>query len=255
MPITSDTLHELLDAVLEMNSAKDSRGFAVVVVAAMRRLIRADALVFQVLDRTSRVLETEMWPPEPFLAEEIAYYTANPAEFPLVAYYSQNPGRGAMRISDVVETEQWVCSEYYKHCLARQGLVYGLALPIEVDEEKIAALSFNRCSPDFSQRDRDLLDAFAPHFRLAWSRHRPPKKSVTTAQLQRLGLSPRESEVLYWMTEGKLNREISLILKISLGTVQEYVGNILLKLEQENRHAATVFAITKLAERPPQGNP
>jgi DNA-binding NarL/FixJ family response regulator len=43
-----------------------------------------------------------------------------------------------------------------------------------------------------------------------------------------------------------LNREIATMLGLSLGTVQDYVAHILAKLEQENRHAATVFAIDKL---------
>jgi DNA-binding NarL/FixJ family response regulator len=65
-------------------------------------------------------------------------------------------------------------------------------------------------------------------------------------RLRELGLSPREAEVLFWMTEGKQNGEIATILEIRLGTVQEYVSGILDALEQENRHAATVFAIQRL---------
>ena len=48
------------------------------------------------------------------------------------------------------------------------------------------------------------------------------------------------------MTEGKQNREISVILGRSLSTIQEHVANILVKLNQENRHAATVFALRQL---------
>ena len=62
-------------------------------------------------------------------------------------------------------------------------------------------------------------------------------------RLQEFGLTPREADVLFWMTEGKQNREIATILGRSLQTVQEHVGNLLRKLDQENRHAATVFAL------------
>ena len=48
------------------------------------------------------------------------------------------------------------------------------------------------------------------------------------------------------MTERKLNREIAILLALTLGTVQDNVSRILAKLELENRHAATVFAIAKL---------
>jgi DNA-binding NarL/FixJ family response regulator len=49
------------------------------------------------------------------------------------------------------------------------------------------------------------------------------------------------------MTEGKQNPEIAIILGLSLGTVQEHVGNLVRKLGQENRHAATVFALRSIA--------
>lgn len=48
------------------------------------------------------------------------------------------------------------------------------------------------------------------------------------------------------MTKGKLNREIATLLGLTLGTVQDNVSRILAKLELENRHVATVFAIEKL---------
>ncbi len=51
------------------------------------------------------------------------------------------------------------------------------------------------------------------------------------------------------MTEGKQNREIATILGITLGTVQKYVAAILVKLGQENRHSATVFALKTLRNR------
>lgn len=66
-------------------------------------------------------------------------------------------------------------------------------------------------------------------------------------RFQKLGLTVREADVLFWMTEGKQNPEIAIILGLSLGTVQEHVGNLVRKLGQENRHAATVHALRSLA--------
>lgn len=244
---------ELLDAVYRMNAAQNRDDFAESVVAGMQRLVVADVTVFQVFDRDGGRLVTKMAPPEPFTAAEIAYYTAHASDFPLVAYYETTSDPRARRVSDITDAESWRTSSYYLHCLARQGLLHCLALPITVDETTIAALSFNRRDEDFSVRDCELLDAFAPHFRLAWLRHEDPwgdrRQGKARRRLQRLGLSPRESEVLLWMTEGKQNREIAEILSLRLGTVQDHVAAILEKLGQENRHAATVFAIGVLRKR------
>lgn len=244
---------ELFAAVYRMNAARSRDDFAAAFVAGMRRLVTADVTVFQVFDRAGGRLVTRMDPPEPFTPGEIAYYTANAGEFPLVGHYERTNDTAARRVSDVVDLETWMRSAYYRTCLARQDLRYCLALPITVDETTIAALSFNRQAPDFTRRDCDLLDAFAPHFRLALDRHGDPwgdrRQADAQRRLQGLGLSPRESEVLFWMTEGKQNREIADILGLQLGTVQDHVAHILAKHSQENRHAATVFALGVLQRR------
>lgn len=253
MLIEPRTWQELFEAVLRINAAKTRGDFAASVVAGMRRLIEADVTVFQVFDRERGRITTETSPPEPFTAEEVAYYTSHSEEFPLVPYFSQTNDLRARRVSDVVDLAAWTQSPYYRHCLARQHLRYCLALPIAVDATTIVALSFNRREPDFSLHDCELLDAFAPHVRLAFYRHVDPwgdrRQEDARRRLQGLGLTARESEVLFWMTEGKQNREIAAILGLRLGTVQDHVAAVLAKLGQENRHAATVFAIGVLQAR------
>jgi len=51
-------------------------------------------------------------------------------------------------------------------------------------------------------------------------------------------LTPREREILYWIGLGKRNREIAVILGISIRTVEKHVQNVLDKLGAENRTAA-----------------
>ena len=62
-----------------------------------------------------------------------------------------------------------------------------------------------------------------------------------------LGLTPREAEVLFWLSEGKTNAEIGLILSSARRTVEKHVEHILEKLQIENRAAAirTALAVLK----------
>jgi len=57
-----------------------------------------------------------------------------------------------------------------------------------------------------------------------------------------LGLTPRESEVLHWISKGKSNRDISEILSISPRTVNKHLEQIFIKLGVENRSAAASIA-------------
>lgn len=61
-------------------------------------------------------------------------------------------------------------------------------------------------------------------------------------------LTGRENEVLRWMTEGKRNQEIAVILGISPRTVERHVASVLEKMNVENRASAIVSAMTKTAQ-------
>ena len=66
------------------------------------------------------------------------------------------------------------------------------------------------------------------------------------AALIRLGLTPREAEVLFWLAQGKSNPDISSILGAGLRTVHKHVENIFRKLGLETRTAATLAAMEVL---------
>lgn len=69
-------------------------------------------------------------------------------------------------------------------------------------------------------------------------------------------LTPQEMRILALMVEGRTNREIAQTLYLGEGTVRNYVGNILGKLNVSNRAEAAVFAVKHHIDRytPPDEN-
>jgi len=127
----------------------------------------------------------------------------------------------------------------------RLGLKHELAsLVPDVTQTSLAAVSILRAQ-DFSERDHKIMNHLRPHLGRAWKRTLTAKKDFSPQCVKRHFpvLSDREAEVLFWITEGKQNREIAEILQRSLTTVQEHVENLLRKLGMENRHAMTTFAL------------
>lgn len=61
-----------------------------------------------------------------------------------------------------------------------------------------------------------------------------------------LGLTPREAEVLFWISEGKTNAEIAIILGSSRRTVEKHAEHVLEKLHVENRAGAVRVALETL---------
>jgi len=58
-----------------------------------------------------------------------------------------------------------------------------------------------------------------------------------------LKLTPREAEVLFWISQGKSNHDIGVILGAKTGTICKHVEHIFGKLNVENRTAAAVMAL------------
>jgi DNA-binding CsgD family transcriptional regulator len=61
--------------------------------------------------------------------------------------------------------------------------------------------------------------------------------------LASLGLTPREAEVLFWISQGKSNHDIGIILGAKTGTICKHVEHIFGKLNVENRTSAAIIAV------------
>ena len=68
------------------------------------------------------------------------------------------------------------------------------------------------------------------------------RSDVSPRELESLGLSRREAEVLHWIAQGKTNEFIALTFSTSRRTVDKQVENILRKLKVESRVGAALRA-------------
>lgn len=78
---------------------------------------------------------------------------------------------------------------------------------------------------------------FNPDF----SSHAPLQKAFS--------LTPREAEVLLWVTQGKSNADVAAILGMAEATTKHHMGVIFEKLGVESRNAATLRALEVLSNR------
>jgi DNA-binding NarL/FixJ family response regulator len=66
------------------------------------------------------------------------------------------------------------------------------------------------------------------------------------SELEPLGLTPREAEVLFWVARGKTNDEIATVLGIGLTTVKKHLESTYSKLGVENRTTAAAMALERM---------
>ena len=65
---------------------------------------------------------------------------------------------------------------------------------------------------------------------------------------KRLSVTPREAEVLLWISRGKADRDVAQILSLSPRTVNKHLEQAYAKLGVENRAAATALVVRALDE-------
>jgi DNA-binding CsgD family transcriptional regulator len=80
----------------------------------------------------------------------------------------------------------------------------------------------------------------APQYRLLL---RETVQTLDPAPLQRLGLTRREAEVLFWASQGKTNGDIAIILASKVRTIAKHLERVFAKLMVENRTAAARAAL------------
>ena len=88
---------------------------------------------------------------------------------------------------------------------------------------------------------QDRLDAAsaATGFHPDFSSHEPLQKAF--------GITPREAEVLLWVTQGKSNGDVAAILGMSEKTAKQHLGSVFEKMGVENRNAAAMQAVEVLS--------
>lgn len=71
-------------------------------------------------------------------------------------------------------------------------------------------------------------------------------KEERPSAIDHYGLTPREKEILHWVSMGKSNREINIILGVSQRTVEKHLEHIFDKMGVETRVAAVALATDKI---------
>ena len=142
---------------------------------------------------------------------------------------------------DIIKTASPEWRENFRRFELCNVAAHGLR---DVDNHTASYFSFSCIPGRLNQRHAYLLELLVPHLHVALSRvvadPRFNKKRVTG---QQVALTPRENEILQWMSGGKSNWEIAQVVGLSESTVKNHVHHILGKLHAATRAQAVAKAI------------
>jgi DNA-binding CsgD family transcriptional regulator len=166
-------------------------------------------------------------------------------DHPGVQYIRKGGTEYVLPLWEFTTKRQFRETQFWRELFHPLGLADQVAV-IVPSTGSVAGLAVNRGCV-FSQREVGILRLLAPHLRQAYetarrfaelSGNRDRFESFEPSRLLRFQLTVREAEVLHWLVEGKRDREIATILRISARTIEKHVSSILRKLGVETRSGA-----------------
>lgn len=150
------------------------------------------------------------------------------AEHWLRQYFPQSPTPLAHTLPE--NLHQWV--KHQLAVLAHDGEVLAPRLPLQLESE--------------GKRLTVRLVVEQPGEQCLLLLEEQQLLSLSAVTLELLGLSRREAEVLFWMAQGKTNKEIAQILDMSSATAKKHLENVYQKLGVQTRTAAVVCVLERL---------
>lgn len=256
---------KLLASTSELYSVGEIMNLPQQVLHSIRSLIPHEFAGCHLIEPSRHHIAAFYQPEQPMVPSQHKDFWRLSKTHPLHPVLFTNPSR-AWKLSDVMTRQAFHATEYY-------NVLYR---PLQVDCELVAALpdpnapsaflliSLHRRREDFSERDRTLLNLLLPHVANARRRMRAspshslhsgggPESEVEFFAWVRAhtswGLTRRESEVLFWLYQGKTNSEIGRILGIAERTAETHSLRLYPKMGVENRYTA-ISTLNRLSLQP-----
>jgi DNA-binding CsgD family transcriptional regulator len=251
-------LRAINESVLLLNSDDDQAGFSRRLSFALATLVPCELAAVESFDRSSAWKERLLGDPGGIISQHFAAFQRLGGTHPLFpSFLSGQLSRESLRLSDVMNLSRLRKLEIYDQFLKPIGVDVQIAVAVKLVDESADVLILSRKRIDFTAREKQRLTAFLPHLALARRRSllRPMcAPSVTASESEdnahllsqwqaELGLTKRESEIVWWLTMGKSDTDIADICALSRRTVQKHCEHIYRKIGVEGRTAAVIHTL------------
>lgn len=214
----------------------------------MRALVDCDLSTYSELDPVRKTLSIRFDEPDPLQDQAVAGFAEHMLEQEFTNFDPNVAGGGPFMRAQFVSHRQFRNMGVYTEGLRIAGINDHAVIPVRSPDGRIIFACMERTGNGvFRVEEMENLHQMQPFLEQA----RALAVAVSTVipaeaepgMLMRLGLTPREADVHYWMIQGKTNPEIATILGLRLQTVKEYASSVLAKLGVENRYTAILCGI------------
>lgn len=247
----------LLELIGDAIDPLEIEDFRRTVIEALRRAIPAEWIGLNDIGPDPESIMVILDPPASTdLFEKFKRYSH---QNPLIQRYARTRDGRALRFSDVITSEHLHSLELYQQVYAPMGIEHQIAFTLPHGEDRILGVVLARGEPDFTDAERDLLEAARPFLIQAYRNaisysnlladRGSPGASAPAPDIESLvslGLTARQARVLQLSASGVGERDIATHLQISHRTVQKHLERAYRVLGVHNRTQALAAAWASL---------
>ncbi|MEP6609559.1 MAG: LuxR C-terminal-related transcriptional regulator [Burkholderiaceae bacterium] len=244
--LTASDYRQGVSILQEMSTAAGTEGaFAPRGVELLARAVASEITTLSVCHLASGRREVVGTPTGAINAADRACFDHFFNAHPLVRYHAYRRGPDTHRISDSIPFSRFRDTALYNEYYRRIGIDHAVAVPLQFDGDMLVSFVLNRRRRDFSARERARLEMLREGLSALYRQSVLLQKLKTRAlaALDRWELTPRERDVMHWLSHGKTDGDIGEILGISARTVQKHLQRIYTKLGVETRTAAVMRSL------------
>lgn len=239
MRLTQADLKAILGFLADADRIPPVEPYPVEIFHRLRTLIPFDSGGYEQADLEARRFLDDGAP-----GDEI-YWAAGPC--PITDYRARTGDLSALRMSDVISRSRYHALPLYHEYYQPVGLDHIMDLGLSTVRTRYRTLTLvrGRDVPDFSERDRAVLELLRPHLRAREARATllaaasgRTDLAVQPAQHVEANLTAREREIVGMVAAGKTNAQIAAELWVTPGTVKKHLEHVYAKLGVSGRAAA-----------------
>jgi DNA-binding CsgD family transcriptional regulator len=159
----------LLAAIMAIGAEDDVDGVGQRTIAELVRLIPSTVVTLNEVDIVAQRFRFWTAPADfSFTPDAAAAWDELAPHNPLLQRYQRTGDGSAYRFSDVWSAEEYHASELYRRVYAPMGIEHQMAFTVPDPQPVVIAVVLNRATPDYSERDRAIVNLLRPHIAQAW---------------------------------------------------------------------------------------